>query len=125
MTIVSVSTDIRNASRNLVTSPPLCLICFMCLDKKRGDKREKLLLQEQNLKTHFIQKQQIAKEAHAILIEGFPKNYNQLMLQELVRSYPGLQEYSLQVEKQTAVVKFSTHDDAEVALAGNTTSDVS
>jgi hypothetical protein len=46
------------------------------------------------------------------------------MLQELVRSYPGLQDYSLQVEKQTAVVKFSTHDDAEVALAGNTHFDV-
>ena len=46
------------------------------------------------------------------------------MIQELVRSYPGLQDYSLQVEKQTAVVKFITHDDAEVALAGNTHFDI-
>jgi hypothetical protein len=54
----SASTDTRNASRNLVTThSPSKYLTFLTLDKKRGDKREKLLLQEQNLKTHFIQKQ--------------------------------------------------------------------
>ncbi len=49
---------------------------------------------------------------------GFPKNYNQLLLHELVRSYPGLRDYQLDTDSQTALVTFQSHDDAEVALAG-------
>lgn len=58
------------------------------------------------------------KESLAIIIEGLPENYNQLMLQELVRNFPGLQEYDLEGETQKAIVKFKTHDDAKLALAG-------
>jgi hypothetical protein len=58
------------------------------------------------------------KESLAILIEGLPKYYNQLMLQELVRNFPGLQEYDLEGETQRAIVKFKTHDDTKLALAG-------
>ena len=60
-----------------------------------------------------------SKEALAIKIEGFPRSYNQLMLKELVQSYPGLLDYRL--ENHIGFVKFSSHEDAEVALAGNHT----
>ena len=42
------------------------------------------------------------------------------MLQELVRPFNGLQEYKL-VENERALVHFSKHEDAKVALAGNKT----
>jgi len=38
------------------------------------------------------------------------------MLKELVQSYPGLLDYRL--ESHIGFVKFSSHEDAEVALAG-------
>lgn len=63
-------------------------------------------------------RQQVIQEAKAVLIEGLPENYNQLMLQELVRAFPGLQEYSLKAERQSAVVVFGTHEEAKVALSG-------
>lgn len=40
-------------------------------------------------------KQQAFQESSAVFIEGLPENYNQLMLKELVKIYPGLEEYQL------------------------------
>jgi len=42
------------------------------------------------------------------------------MLQELVRPFNGLQEYKL-LDNERALVHFSKHEDAKVALAGNYT----
>lgn len=40
------------------------------------------------------------------------------MLAELVRAYPGLQDYHLNSSQRTATVKFSRNEDAQLALAG-------
>jgi hypothetical protein len=40
------------------------------------------------------------------------------MLQELVRPFNGLQEYKL-LDNERALVHFTKHEDAKVALAGN------
>ena len=100
----------------------MCLL--LVIDKKRLEKREKLLVQEQNLKTQITSKQHAFTESDSVFIEGLPENYNQLLLQELVRNYPGLQDYQLHSEKQSAVVQFTTHEDAKLALAGKTQSNV-
>jgi RNA recognition motif. (a.k.a. RRM, RBD, or RNP domain) len=119
MTTPSGWTDARSARSKLV-STWLYLIPFF-IDKKRLEKRERLLAKEQDLLGAINVKQQALHEARAVLIEGLPENYNQLMLQELVKHYPGLQDYQLRPEKQSAVVSFSTHEEAQVALAGNYT----
>ena len=46
------------------------------------------------------------------------------MLQELVRPFTGLQDYTLNSENQSAFVTFSRHDDAKIALAGNENSNI-
>lgn len=83
---------------------------------KRGEKREKLIAKEEEIKAQFSARQAANLSALSIKVEGFPKTYNQLMLKELVQSYPGLQDYKL--EAQIGYVRFSSHEDAEVALAG-------
>ncbi|CDW80925.1 UNKNOWN [Stylonychia lemnae] len=87
-------------------------------DLKRMDKREKLLLTEQSLKQQLNLKEQILKQSNSLLLENLPQNYNQLLLQELLKNYPGLQEYQLDAQKGRAVVNFHTSNDAKVALSG-------
>lgn len=70
------------------------------------------------MKEQIAVKQQTMKESQALLIEGLPENYNQLMLAELVRAYPGLEDYKLSTENNSAVVSFKDHEDAKLALAG-------
>jgi len=52
------------------------------------------------------------------LVEGLPTGYNQLMLQELVRGYKGLQDYKINTDNRSALVHFTRHEDAKIALAG-------
>jgi hypothetical protein len=85
-------------------------------DVKRSEKREKLIAKDEEIKAQFSARQAANLNALSIKVEGFPKTYNQLMLKELVQSYPGLQDYKL--ESQTGYVRFLSHEDAEVALAG-------
>jgi hypothetical protein len=39
------------------------------------------------------------------------------MLQELVRGYIGLNDYKMNADNQSAIVHFSRHEDAKIALA--------
>lgn len=41
------------------------------------------------------------------------------MLQELVKNYPGVVEYSLIADKSSAMVRFDNAHDSKVALTGN------
>jgi hypothetical protein len=52
------------------------------------------------------------------MVEGLPAGYNQLMLQELVRGYKGLQDYKINSDNRSALVHFTRHEDAKIALAG-------
>jgi hypothetical protein len=63
-------------------------------------------------------KVQALKESASILVEGLPSGYNQLMLQELVRGYNGLQDYKIKADSRSALVHFTRHEDAKIALAG-------
>ena len=40
------------------------------------------------------------------------------MLQELVRGYKGLQDYKINNDNRSALVHFTRHEDAKIALAG-------
>lgn len=44
-------------------------------------------------------KEQMLKQSNSIVIENLPNNYNQLLLQELLRNYPGVSDYNLNAEK--------------------------
>ena len=57
------------------------------------EKREKLHLQEEHLKQKLNATDHALKESNYLMIEGLPENYNQLMLTELVRGFPGLEDY--------------------------------
>ena len=43
------------------------------------------------------------------------------MLQELIKNYPGVDDYHLVGEKSCAIVKFDTSNDAKIALSGKNT----
>ena len=43
------------------------------------------------------------------------------MLQELLKSYPGVVEYQLIADKKGALVRFDSPNDAKLALAGKDT----
>jgi hypothetical protein len=60
----------------------------------------------------------LLRNADTIIIENLPSNYNHLMLQELLRNYPGIDEHKLNSSKQSAVVRFDSPDDAKLALSG-------
>eukprot|EP00347_Sterkiella_histriomuscorum_P013706 403363680 len=85
---------------------------------KRKEKKEKLVIAEQQLKQQLNYKEMALKQSNAIAIDNLPGNYNQLLLQELLRNYPGVADYNLDVEKHVATVHFHTSNDAKVALAG-------
>ena len=99
------------------TYPSLCVNSFS--EQKRLAKREKLAKQEEYLKTALTSKVQALKDSASLLVEGLPSGYNHLMLQELVRGYKGLQDYKVSSDSQSAIVHFTRHEDAKVALAGN------
>ena len=98
-------------------TPYYVLLTFL-IEKKRLEKREKLQIKEQQFKSQISSKVQALHDSSSLVIEGLPKNYNQLMLQELVRPFHGLQDYKL-LDNERALVHFSKHEDAKVALAGN------
>lgn len=58
------------------------------------------------------------KQSNAIAIENLPENYNQVLLQELLKNYPGVEDYNLDAAKFRAIVKFHTSNDAKLALSG-------
>jgi hypothetical protein len=78
-----------------------------------------LAKQEEYLKTALTSKVQALKESASLLVEGLPSGYNHLMLQELVRGYKGLQDYKVSSDSLSAIVHFTRHEDAKIALAGN------
>jgi hypothetical protein len=78
-----------------------------------------LAKQEEYLKTALTSKVQALKDSTTLLVEGLPTGYNHLMLQELVRGYKGLQDYKISSDSQSAIVHFTRHEDAKIALAGN------
>ena len=49
---------------------------FLIIEEKRGQKREKLEIQEQSLRSQMNQKETIMTQSNAILIENLPQNYN-------------------------------------------------
>ena len=59
------------------------------------EKRERLHIQEEHLKQQLHDTNHMLKESNYLMIEGLPENYNQLMLTELVRGFPGLEDYAL------------------------------
>ena len=81
--------------------------------------------QEEYLKTALTSKVQALKESASLLVEGLPSGYNHLMLQELVRGYKGLQDYKISSDSLSAIVNFTRHDDAKIALAGNLSDELS
>ena len=114
----SGSTADKRENRKLVTTPSNVLMIFLLIDRKRLEKRERLHVKEQMFTSSMLTKQSALTEAQTIGIENLPSNYNQLMLHELVKGYPGLQDYKLGAAG-SAVVHFTSHQDAMLALAGN------
>jgi hypothetical protein len=64
------------------------------------------------------QKEKLMKQPELIAIDNLPADYNHLMLQELLKHYPGVTEMQMVPEKQQALVRFETADEARLALAG-------
>jgi hypothetical protein len=46
------------------------------IEKKRLEKREKLQVKEQQIKTQISSKVQALHDSSSLVIEGLPKNYN-------------------------------------------------
>lgn len=90
MTIQSDSIASKSARLRLVITNNYVLTNQCSIDKKRLEKREKLHVKEQLIKTQTSSKVQALHDSSSLVIEGLPKNYNQLMLQELVRPFSGL-----------------------------------
>jgi hypothetical protein len=58
-----------------------------------------LNIQEQQIKAQINEKEHIMKQSQTLIIENLPSNYNQLLLQELLRLYPGVAESHWNSEK--------------------------
>ena len=63
---------------------------------------------------------EMLKHANAIHIENLPPNYNHLMMNELLTSFPGVEVAQHNAEKLSAYVRFRTADEAKLALSGKT-----
>jgi hypothetical protein len=114
------STGGRNASKNLVHPT---LTDFSPIEKKRLEKREKLHLTENNIRTTIAKNMRVFHESQTLWLEGLATFASpqeaQVALATLVRPYEGLQEYKLTADCKSATVRFATHEDAKLALAGN------
>ena len=65
----------------------------------------------------------VFNESQTLLLEGLATFAStqeaQVALAALVRPYEGLQEYKLNADCKSAIVRFASHEEAKVALAGN------
>jgi|LauGreDrversion4_2_1035121.scaffolds.fasta_scaffold656487_1 hypothetical protein len=75
MTIQSDLIASKRERLKLVIHLNLC-INDLFIEKKRLEKREKLHVKEQQIKTQISSKVQALHDSSSLVIEGLPKNYN-------------------------------------------------
>ena len=75
MTIQSDLIASKRERLRLVIHLNLC-INDLFIEKKRLEKREKLHVKEQQIKTQISSKVQALHDSSSLVIEGLPKNYN-------------------------------------------------